>query len=70
MEGNGLNSHRPQQLYWNQMIELKVAAAYMRLCRDDLGTSVARLAVLKAITSSGSIAGWVVWAEYAFAWVQ
>lgn len=50
------------------MIELKVATAYMRLYRDDLGTWVTRLAVLKAVTSSGSIAGWVVWAEYAFVW--
>jgi hypothetical protein len=57
MEGNGLNSHRQQQLYWNQMIELKVAASYMRLYRDDLGTWVARLAILKAVASSGSVAG-------------
>jgi hypothetical protein len=68
MEGNGLNSHRQQQLYWNQMIELKVAASYMRLYRDDLGTWVARLAILKAVASSGSVAGWVVWKEYAFVW--
>src|SRR5580658_3996807 len=68
MEGNATNSHRQQQLYWNQMIELKVGAIYIRLYRDALGTWVTGLGALKAIASSGSIAAWVVWKEYAFAW--
>jgi hypothetical protein len=62
------NAHRQQQLYWNQMIELKVAAAYIRRYRDDLGTWVSRLGTLKAIASSGSIAAWAIWREYAFMW--
>jgi hypothetical protein len=50
------------------MIELKVAAAYIRLYRDDLGMWVTRLGILKAIASNGGIAAWVVWREYAFLW--
>jgi hypothetical protein len=62
------NEHRQQQLYWNQLIELKVAAAYIRRYRDDLGTWVTALGTLKAIASSGGIAAWVIWKEYAFVW--
>ncbi len=50
------------------MIELKVAAAYIRRYRDDLARQVKRLATLKAVASSGGIAGWVIWKEYAFVW--
>jgi hypothetical protein len=62
------NAHRQQQLYWNQVIELKVAAAYIRRYRDDLGRWVTGLATVKAIASSGSIAAWAIWKEYAFLW--
>lgn len=60
--------HRQQQLYWNQMIELKVAVEYIRLYRDDLGRWVTSLGTVKAIASSGSIAAWAIWREYAFVW--
>ncbi len=50
------------------MIELKVACVYLRRYRDGLGTWVTRLGTLKAIASSGSIAAWVIWKEYAFVW--
>jgi hypothetical protein len=50
------------------MIELKVAAEYMRRYRDETGKRVAALGTLKAIASSGGIAGWVIWKEYAFVW--
>ena len=62
------NAHRQQQLYWNQMVQLKVAGAYTRRYRNDLGRWVTGLGTLKAIASSGSIAGWVIWKEYAFVW--
>ena len=48
------------------MIELRVAAGYIRRYRDDLGKKVTALATLKAIASSGGIAAWVIWKEYAF----
>lgn len=50
------------------MIEIKVAAAYMRRYRDDRGTWVTRLGVLRAIASSGSIAAWAIWRQHAFVW--
>jgi hypothetical protein len=62
------NAHRQQQLYWNQMIELRVAAAYIRRYRDDLGKWVTRLGTVKAIASSGSIAAWAIWRDHAFVW--
>ena len=62
------NGHRQQQLYWKQLVELKVATAYVRLYRDDVATKVRWLGILKAVASSGGIAGWVVWRDYAFVW--
>jgi hypothetical protein len=50
------------------MIELKVASGYIRRYRDELGRRVTAVGTVKAIASSGSIAAWVVWREYAFAW--
>ncbi len=50
------------------MIELKVAAEYMRHYRDDAAYWVTALGTLKAIASSGGIAAWVIWKEYAFVW--
>jgi hypothetical protein len=50
------------------MIELKVAACYIRLYRDYLGKRVSALGTLRAIASSGSIAAWALWKEYAFVW--
>jgi hypothetical protein len=63
-----VNPHRQQQLYWAQMVELKVAACYIRRYRDYLGKRVAALGTLRAIASSGSIAAWALWKEYAFVW--
>jgi hypothetical protein len=50
------------------MIELKVAAGYIRRYRDDLSRWVTGLGTVKAIASSGSIAAWAIWREYAFVW--
>src|SRR5258708_17446318 len=62
----GATSHRQKQLYWNQMIKLKVAAGYIRRYRDDVGRHVTILGTMKAIASSGGIAAWAIWREYAF----
>jgi hypothetical protein len=61
-------THRQQHLYWKQMTELKVASSYIRLYRDYLGKWVTALGVLRAIASSGSIAAWAIWRQYAFVW--
>jgi hypothetical protein len=50
------------------MLELKVATAYIRRYRDHLGRWTTGLGTVRAIASSGGIAGWAVWHEYAFVW--
>jgi hypothetical protein len=68
MSENAPDLHRQQRLYWNEMINLKSDASYLRLYRDSLDRWVTRLGVLKAIASCGGIAAWVVWKDYAFVW--
>jgi hypothetical protein len=68
MTENAQNPHRQQQLYWAEMIELKVATAYIRRYRDYLGKRTTVLGTVKAIASSGGIAGWAIWRQYAFVW--
>jgi hypothetical protein len=60
--------HRQQQLYFRELFQLKVQCEYVRRYRDRLSSWVTRFAVLRAVASSGSIAGWVIWREYAFVW--
>ncbi len=68
MSENAASPHRQQQLYWNQIIELKVAAAYIRRYRDYFGRWVTGLGAIRAIASCGSIAAWAIWREHAFLW--
>jgi hypothetical protein len=68
MSENVPDLHRQQQLYWNEMIDLKSEASYIRLYRDSLGRWVTSIGALKAIASSAGIAAWVIWKEYAFVW--
>jgi len=42
-------SHTQQQLYWQEIIKLKVASLYICRYRDHLGRWVTGLGVLKAI---------------------
>jgi hypothetical protein len=60
--------HRQQDLYWKELVQLKVRCEYMRRYRSLLARWVTRFAALRAVASSGSIAGWVVWRELAFIW--
>jgi hypothetical protein len=60
--------HRQQQLYWNEMINLKADASYVRLYRDSRGRWVKGLGILKAVASSSSIAVWAVWGKYPLLW--
>jgi hypothetical protein len=62
------NVHRQQQLYWNQMVKLKVAAEYVRRYRDSRAKWVTGFGIIKAVASSGSIAAWAIWRDYAFVW--
>ena len=64
------DQHRQQDLYWKQLIELKVGLSYMRRYRDQVGKQVRALEVLKAITSSAGIGAWAIWNKYAFIWAM
>jgi hypothetical protein len=68
MIGDASSPHRQQDLYWSKMIELKVAASYIRRYRDHLGRRVTGVGTIRAIASSAGIAAWAVWAKYAFVW--
>lgn len=68
MADTELDGHRQQDLYFRELFQLKVQCEYTRRYRDVLAWWVTRFAFLRAIASSGSIAGWVVWKEYAFVW--
>jgi hypothetical protein len=68
MQDNNIDPHRLQQQYWNEMVNLKSSASYSRLFRDRQGRWVTALSALKAIASSGAIAGWVIWKQWAFCW--
>jgi len=61
-------AHRQQNLYFNELFQLKVRCEYTRQYRDRLAAWVTRFAIVRAIASNGGIAGWVVWKDLAFAW--
>jgi len=61
-------SHRQQSLYWTQMVELKVAALYIKHYRDYLAGWVTGIATVRAVASSSSIAAWALWKNYALVW--
>jgi hypothetical protein len=61
-------AHRQQDLYFNELFQLKVACEYMRLYRNDLARRVTRFAAVRAIASSGAIATWAVVKSYPLVW--
>jgi hypothetical protein len=62
------NKLRLPTLYWREMKRLKDAAVGIRLSRNHLGRRVRAVELVKAIASSGGIAGWVVWRAVPFLW--
>jgi hypothetical protein len=62
------NPHRQQQIYWEQLVELKVASVGIRLYQNYLGRRESVISSIRAVASSGGIAGWAIWHEYAFIW--
>jgi hypothetical protein len=55
-------------LYWRQLEQLKAVCICMRLYRNALGRWVRGVEIIKAVASSGGIAGWVVWKDYPLVW--
>jgi len=61
-------NHRQQNLYFNELWQLKVQCEYIRQYREILSWWDTRFSFLRAIASSGGIAGWAIWKDYAFLW--
>lgn len=55
-------------LYWAQLRQVKAASIYMRLYRNRLARQVRTVELIKAISSSGAIAGWVIWRDLPLVW--
>ena len=59
---------RQPTLYWKQLQELKAACICIRHYRNRLARRVRAVEIVKAVGSSGGIAGWVIWKDYPFLW--
>jgi hypothetical protein len=64
----GEAAHRQQDIYFNELFQLKVACEYMRRYRNRLAAWVTRISVLRAVASSGAIATWAVVQSYPLVW--
>jgi hypothetical protein len=61
-------AHRQQELYLNELFQLKVACEYIRLYRNEIACWLTRFAALRAVASSGAIATWAVVKSYPLLW--
>ena len=64
----GSGGHREQEFYWGQLVELKALSFVVRRYRDDQAWWVRCIGIIKALATSGTIAGWAIWKDYAFVW--
>ncbi|WP_147082522.1 hypothetical protein [Methylobacterium haplocladii] len=65
---NNATAKRQPDLYWQQLQQLKAASVCIRLYRNQLAWRVRAVEIIKAVASSGSIAGWVVFKDYPILW--
>jgi len=70
LDANGIayDSRRQPYLYWRQIEQLKAAAVCIRLYRNRLARRVRVIEIVKAVASSGAIAGWAASRSYPFVW--
>ena len=62
------DSKRQADLYWRQIEQLKAAAVCIRLTRNRLNRRVRTVEIIKAVASSGAIAGWFATDHYKVVW--
>lgn len=55
-------------LYWAQLRQVKAASIYMRLYRNRLAKQLRAVELIKVVSSSGAIAGWVIWKDLPLLW--
>ena len=68
IQSDGTAAHRQQDLYFNELFQLKIGCEYIRLYRNDLERWVTRFSAVRAIASSGAIATWAVVKAYPLVW--
>jgi hypothetical protein len=57
-----------QTLYWQEFTQLKLDTCYVRDYRNSIARWETTIAAIRAVTSSTSIAAWVIWRKYAIVW--
>jgi|GEM_PF-2228495 len=60
--------NRLQDLYWAELVQLKVSCEYMRRYRDSLGTWVTRFAVIRAVVAVSALGTWAAVKSYPMLW--
>jgi hypothetical protein len=60
--------HRQQELYWQQLVQLKAACEYVRRYRNRLALWETRIGALRALASSSAIAAWAVVQAHPLLW--
>jgi len=59
-----------QEKYWQELYDLKVHTTYFEIYLLQTEKINTYINAFLAITSSSSIASWVIWKEYAFLWAS
>jgi hypothetical protein len=60
--------NRLQNLYWVELVQLKVSCEYIRRYRNTLGTWMTRFAVIRAIVSLSALGTWAAVKSYPMVW--
>jgi hypothetical protein len=60
--------HRQQNLYFNELFQLKIQCEYMRRYRNLLAGRVRRLEILRAVASNGAIVTWAIVQSHPMIW--
>ena len=68
MSDDNAASHRQQDLYFDELFQLKVACEYHRRYRQALARRVRGFEVLRAVASNGAIVTWAVAQSHPFVW--
>ena len=68
LSGIPYDNKRQADLYWRQIEQLKGAAVCIRLYRNKLAKKVKMVEIIKAVASSGAIAGWFASESYKLFW--
>jgi len=60
--------NRLQDLYWAELVQLKVSCEYVRRYRDSLAAWLTRFAVFRAVVSVSALGTWAAVKSYPMVW--